>query len=469
MSANDVMIDFAVASALILFAQFLRAKVKFLQEFFIPASMLAGLMGVVLGKNYLNILPLSSSFSSHTWVLIILIFAVIGINGFDLSGRTKGSAVGKGSAFERIHNFGLYKIFTMTVQFTFPIAIFKFVAPKLWPDINPIFPMLMPAGFVGGHGTAAAVGAVAKDYGWEEGLDIGMTFASVGLLIGIFGGVALIKWATKKNATAYIKDFRYISGDLRTGLIAKENRVPMGYDTISSVSLDSLCFNLSIVLVVSAAAYLFNNKFFAAHVVSGIPDYTWGFVFGLIFFYAFRKTPVYNYVDKRVMGRISGTCTDYLVFFGVSSINLGVVVEYAAPLLLMIACGIVCVLLCVFPFGYLMNGKSWFERAMLQYGTCSGVLAIGMCLLRVVDPDNKSKCLEDTAAFPWDSLIGPFYWAAFPAMLMFGQGWTVVLISVAICAACLIIPAVLRWYHTEPKFGRGGWDGTEEMTVENAK
>ena len=322
--------------------------------------------------------------------------------------------------------------------------------------------MTLAAGFVGGHGTAAAVGAVAADHGWADGLDIGMTFASVGLMVGIFGGMALIKWATKNNVTAYIKDFRYISGDLRTGLIAPENRVPMGYDTISSVSLDSLCFNVSIVLVVSGIAYLFNQKVFAPQVVSGIPDYTFGFVFGLIFFYLFRKTPVYNYVDKRVTNRISGTATDYLVFFGVSSINIGVVVSYAGPLLLMILMGIISVMILIFPFGYLMNRKAWFERSIFQFGVCTGVLAIGMVLLRVVDPDNKSKTLEDTAAFPWDSLIGPFYWAAFPVMLTFGQGWTVVLITTGVTLASLLIPLIFRWFHTESLYGRGGWEETEE-------
>ena len=38
MSVYDFLVDFAIASALILVGQFLRAKIKFFQEFFIPAS-----------------------------------------------------------------------------------------------------------------------------------------------------------------------------------------------------------------------------------------------------------------------------------------------------------------------------------------------------------------------------------------------------------------------------------------------
>jgi len=38
---------------------------------------------------------------------------------------------------------------------------------------------MMPAGFVGGHGTAAAIGGTLVDYGWNEALTIGNTFATL--------------------------------------------------------------------------------------------------------------------------------------------------------------------------------------------------------------------------------------------------------------------------------------------------
>ena len=41
--------DFAFMSLLLIIAQFLRSRIKFLQMFYIPASVLAGLMGLVLG------------------------------------------------------------------------------------------------------------------------------------------------------------------------------------------------------------------------------------------------------------------------------------------------------------------------------------------------------------------------------------------------------------------------------------
>ena len=73
MSVYDFLVDFAIASALILVGQFLRAKIKFFQEFFIPASMLAGFIGLLLGERFLNVVHFSSGASSYAGALIIVL------------------------------------------------------------------------------------------------------------------------------------------------------------------------------------------------------------------------------------------------------------------------------------------------------------------------------------------------------------------------------------------------------------
>ena len=57
MSVNDFLLDFAVASVFIMIGQFLRAKVGFIQRFFIPASMLAGFMGLAFFGKGIGALP----------------------------------------------------------------------------------------------------------------------------------------------------------------------------------------------------------------------------------------------------------------------------------------------------------------------------------------------------------------------------------------------------------------------------
>ena len=100
----------------------------------------------------------------------------------------------------------------MGIQYAVPI-IFSMVVLRIFaPELNTAFGMLIPAGFQGGHGTAAALGQTLGNLGWEDATDLAMTSATVGILTGIFGGIALIKIGTTKNYTKYVKRLQPASG-----------------------------------------------------------------------------------------------------------------------------------------------------------------------------------------------------------------------------------------------------------------
>ncbi|MEG1931686.1 MAG: sodium/glutamate symporter, partial [Pygmaiobacter sp.] len=420
MTVYTMLTDFAIASALILVGQLLRAKVTFIQKFFIPSSLIAGFLGLLLGKNFLNILPFSDSIGSYTSVLMIVVFAAIGINGFKINkGVLKKEA-------ERVVGYGLYKGAQSALQWWLPALVGVLVISKIWPDINYGFGLLLAAGFLGGHGTAAAVGQTMTELGFPDAMDLGMTSATVGILAGVFGGLIFIKWATAKGYTQYIKSFAYLSGDLKTGLVATENREEMGKETISSIALDPLCWHLAILLVPTGLGY-YCNTLVKARFGINVPNYAFAFIIALIIFMVFggrTNSGIYHYIDKRVNTRISGTCTDFLVFFGVASIKIPVIIKYAGPLLVLLLLGIAIVWFVLRILGPCMIRDSWFERSIFVYGYATGVFAIGFLLLRIVDPENESKTLNDTAfTTPFLTPIETFVWAAGPAMLMGGRHW----------------------------------------------
>ena len=102
------------------------------------------------------------------------------------------------------------------------------VLNKIWPNLNDGFGLLMATGFYGGHGTAAAVGAVYKDYGWPEFFDLGNASATVGLVGGIVIGMALINWGTRKGYTIYVSSPKELPEEIRTGLIPKDKQRVQG-------------------------------------------------------------------------------------------------------------------------------------------------------------------------------------------------------------------------------------------------
>lgn len=443
MTIYTLLVDFAFASGLILIGIFLRAKIKVFQETFIPASLIAGFLGLLLGQNFLNILPFSADIGSYAGLITIFVFASVGINGFSFS------AGGMRKDINRMGAYASYKILTMAAQFSIPIIFSLLIISKVSPKVNNGFGMLLVAGFYGGHGTAAAVGSTFEQLGFSSATDLAMTSATVGILTGIFGGLIFIKWATKRGYTHYVKDFSKISEDLKTGLVQQENRISMGADTVSSIALDPLAFHMALIMIPSGLGYLLNT-YIEERWALGFPTFTIAFLIALLMYIVLGrgKKGVYKYVDEKIVNRLGSAATDYLVFFGVASIKLPVVMEYALPLGLLMISGILVVIFMLRIMGPAMNNESWFERSIFVYGYATGVFAIGLTLLRIVDPDNRSKTISDTAIVgSLNTPIELFAWSAGPAMLMGGQHWTFVGIFVLIAIACIVVNHIFKWWY----------------------
>ena len=451
MTIYTLLTDLAFASILILVGQLLRSKIKFIQSSFIPASLLAGFMGLALGPTLLNWFPFSKAMPSYAGMITVLVFASVGING------VKFSAENMKKDLNRMGAYASYKVFALAVQMCLPVMFSMWVVSVFVPDINNGFGLLLAAGFYGGHGTAAAIGSTFEKAGWAAATDIGMTFATIGILAGIFGGLLAIKWATKKGYTHYVKDFSAITDDLKTGLIPEKNRQSMGNETISSVSLDTLAFHFALIIVPSGLGYLF-NKYIEKTWGLDLPTFTVAFILALVMFFVFggsNSKGVYEYVDSKIITRLGSGATDYLVFFGVASIKLTVVVEYAVPLALLSIFGIV---LCFFTLVYMgsrMNNKSWFERSIFVFGYATGVFAIGLTLLRIVDPENRSKTLNDTAVTgPLNTPLEIFAWGWGPAWLLTGLHWEFIGIYLAFTIGTVILSKVCGWWYTSPLASR---------------
>lgn len=440
MDVQAVLLDFCLASFFIVIGQFLRAKFSIFQRFFVPSSMIAGFLALALGTQGLDVLFFSENIGSYAGLLIIIIFSAVGINGFSLSKNEIKSEI------DRIGSYFSYKVLAQAIQFCFAPLLSILIISKIFPYINNGFGLLLAAGFSGGHGTAAAVGSTFVKLGDSSAMDIAMTFATMGLLSGIFGGLFFIKLGTKRGWTKYIKNFQYISGDLKTGLIPSENRKSLGQETISPMVLDPIAWHLGLLLIATGLGIIL-NKWILTVTGLDLPTYLVAFLVAILIFIIFRKTTVWNYVDDDIINRLSGTATDYLVFFGISSIKISVVVEYALPILLLLLFGIIIVVMTLMFFGRSMNKDSWFERAIFVFGYSTGVFAIGFILLRIVDPQNLSKTLNDTALVaPFTTPFEMFAWSVGPYMLLGGQHWQFVGLYLALFAVCIILNIVFKWW-----------------------
>ena len=147
-----------------------------------------------------------------------------------------------------------------------------------------------------------------------------------------------------------------------------------------------------------------------------------------------------EYVDKKIITHIGSSATDYLVAFGVASINISVVVKYLVPIIALSIIGFIIVVLWFWIVSPRCYRNYWFERGIYVYGLNTGVMATGVILLRITDPEFKSGVLEDFG-FAWiflsfmDMLIVSFS----PLFVIKGTAVVSSLILLLLSVVCLMV------------------------------
>ena len=378
-------VDIGIISLLLLIGKWMRVKISWIQKLFIPPSLLAGFIGLALGPFGFNILPLSNQTGTYAGILIAFIFGALPLTSQKTNGNT--SEIGR---------MWVYSQAGMLLQWAFGGLLGLLILNQIWP-LSAAFGITMPSGFCGGHGTAAAIGQAFGQLGFDEILTLAMTAATFGIVASVILGLIFVKWATKKKQTTYLADYSALPDELRTGLLPKEKRESMGESTCSSISIDSLSFNLAIVCAIALGGYGVSKL--AAHFMPGfeLPVFSCAFVVGIIIKKLLDKTRASESICPQTVSHISGSMTDYLVAFGIASIKISVVIEYIVPLAILLLSGLAVTIIYVAVMAKKLMKECWFEKAIFTWGWFTGTMAMGIALLRVVDPKMKSRCLDSYA------------------------------------------------------------------------
>ena len=430
--------DLGIISALLLVGKFIRVKVKLIQKLFIPPSLLAGVIGLAFGPNGLGWLPLSGSMGTYAAVLIALVFGALPLSSPKFTVKEVAGRVGP---------MWVYAQLGMLLQWALAGLFGLFVMKLIWPELNDAFGVMLSTGFYGGHGTAAAIGEAFNGLGWDEAASLGMTTATVGVIFAIIGGLICIKWAAKNKQTAFISDFADLPQELRSGLVPQEKRDPMGSATTSSISIEPLTFHLALVLLVAFLGYSLSVGVKQWYPQLELPVFSCAFIVGLILKKIFDATSVTDYICPQTTQRIGSMATDLLVAFGVASIKLGVVVKYAVPLVVLIVVGAIMVYAITFYFGKRLSKTYWFERTIFAWGWWTGTMAMGIALIRIVDPKLSSKAMDDYALAylpiaPIEILLITFV----PIMFMNGMGLWLSLGCLALSGLLILLAIKMGWW-----------------------
>ena len=380
-----IVVDLGIISALMLLGKLIRVKVKGIQRFLIPPAVLAGIMGLVLGPEVLGWLPLSGSLGTYAGILIAFVFAAL-----PFTSTSKAREVAK------VKRMWGYSQGGMLLQWGFGGLLGILILGQIWP-LNDSFGITMPAGFCGGHGSAAALGDAFARFGEDEVLTLAMTSATVGIICSIVIGLIFLRIGTKRGYSACLTEAEKLPEELRTGVVEKANRKSIGEGIFSTISVSTLTFNLSIIGLVVLGGYLISKGVSRVAPMLELPVFSCSYIVGILVKLVCDRTKVTEYVCPETSSSLSGMFTDYLVAFGIASIKISVVSQYLVPMLILLFAGLIFTACYIYIAAKYIFKEYWFEKAMFSWGWFTGTMAMGMALLRIADPDSRSHYVDHYA------------------------------------------------------------------------
>jgi ESS family glutamate:Na+ symporter len=440
-----IVLSFGCLCLLLGLGYWLRRKLIVLQRLYLPASVIAGLLGLFIFQVAPVPSEVSAGWNKLPGLLINIVFACLFLGTALPKVSTVWKSASRQLAYGQVVAWGQYAVGCF------------FVLLLLGPIFNlpDVFAGIMPVGFEGGHGTAGGMGPVFEELGFPEMKDFALASATGGIMGAIIVGMGLVNWAVRKGYVEKKASPRFDAEDL-TGIIPEANRPAAGKLTVSSDVIESLSLHLVFVGVAIVLGWLMKQGLLqlaallpgkGSQIFSSFPLFPLCMLGGVIVQWLADRFDPHEHMDHGLMLRIQNCALDFLVVAAIATIRLDVVAKGWIPLVILIAAGIGWNVLCLTVFARRAFKDAWFERGIAEMGQSMGVTATGLLLLRVVDPDYETEAAEAFAAkqLLHEPFMGGGLWtgAAIPLLALWG-GWPILGIALGAMLAWSVFLLVMN-------------------------
>lgn len=389
-----IMLAFGFASIMLLAGVYFRAKVRFLQNMLVPASVIGGVLGLII-MNIIETTGLNIGVDvSHFNTIVNQVFVVsfISLTLMDQPKvEEKETKTGKGGAVKTVIRGGLFIGLIWTLLYAVTPLISTIIALIMGDSFNmaPIYGMLIQFAFCQGPGQSLTYGNIIESYGWNNAAMMALTFSSLGFLMAYIVGIPVCKYAIKRRITKHSnpideKTLRgYLLEEEQTERTKKETTINSNIETLTMhFAAIGLCYVIAVgiskvlaylpgYLGTSLSSLMFLNGMYAAYLLKFI----------------MKKMGVMHLLDCNIQNKITGLATDYLVICAFMSVSLSMVSQWLIPIMVMaIVCVIATAAIC-FYFGSRYGSEYDMERTLGFYGMSVGTAPSGLSLIRIVDPD----------------------------------------------------------------------------------
>jgi ESS family glutamate:Na+ symporter len=470
-----------LAAGALLVGFVLRATLRPLMWLYVPASVVGGLLALGLMQLVLRTGPgefeyvkkdivfgddagglqlaLAGAFNAlRNWpgFLIAVVFAGLLL---ERPGRPLGQAA-RGAARQ-----GVVAWLIILGQVTIGLlAVLLILRPTglLPSEVPASFGQLIEVGFAGGHGTAASMGEVFdRTLDFPVGQDLGLLFATYGLLYGTISGVILVNLGVRRGWTRGGR--RDLVVPKVSGLEARTNPEPAAMARVGRTVIDPLVFQVLLMALALGIGYLFKQSFEAAaaavlppddpdvkgdfvEFMGNVPLFLFALLGGWIVRRGMTLLGVADLIDAASVQRIMGVAIEFLIVAALATLQVEAVAAYFWPSAILLILGSAWAVFCLLVIGrWLLPREHWFELGLINYGMSTATTAQGMLLLRIVDPDLETGAAEEyAAAAPLTALFiggGLLTVAGFPLTIA-AIGLPAV---VALCLVAMAVLAALGW------------------------
>lgn len=435
----------------LLLATFLRSKWRFLQRFMVPNALTAGF---ILLPVYNYLMPALGYTQNR---LGDLVYHLLSISFIAMSLRARPPKA-KGEAKGSVWAMSAAIISQYAVQAFAGLMLAWVLAKTLSPGLNPAFGLTLPLGFAMGPGQAYAIGKGWESMGFPGAGTVGLTMAALGYLWACLIGVALVNMGVRRGYLPAHSVDSMKDKSMMTGVIPAGATKPVGSrNTTDLEAIDPMSFHTAAVAFTYLLSFVLLKGLTALLGLAGnagreLAANLWGinFIFSaltaMIVRTAFDKLKIAHVLDDDGLSRISGMAVDYMVTGSLAAISLVFVGRYWLPLLIVSMIGGLIVTFAVPWFCSRIFKDHRYERMIMIFGVSTGTLSTGLALLRILDPEFKTRVSSDymLSAGLTFALMIPFILAInLPAKAGqtgdYGPFWMMILVSVAYMAFTAVV------------------------------
>ena len=454
----NVMFAFIVLAILLLLSIYIKQKINLFQQLYLPESIIAGAIALLLGKEVLGAIATQLNLNlslvngifpdtmQQIWlqcpeVFINIVFAALFLGENIPKPQDIWQKTAPQVAFGQSLAWG---------QYVFGILIVSFILVPLF-NIDPLAATLIEIGFEGGHGTAAGMANTLTKLGFPEGGNLALGLATVGILSGIISGTWLIQWGQKKGYVEANKNPKVLK-EIKT-----ENKEDIQSVELENIGIDKLTVNFGFTALAIAFGWLILKGLFwlesiswgknGLELIEAVPLFPMALIGGIIVQIAAKKLKIDSLIDRQIQESISGIAIDIVIVTAIAGIDLTILGNNLEVFIILSLVGIIWNILAFTILAPRIIPEYWFARGLGDMGQSMGVTATGILLIRMVDPDNQTAAMT---SFAYKQLFfepivgGGLFTAAAPVLIVQFGSLPILLLTSALLVFWLVFGMVNR-------------------------